>query len=162
MATTTKKLSTEPLSLDKKTAHPCDLVDEKRNYRAVIQLGNAKRWKGFGGGTWKKDESKTKHDKKNREIAHFDFVPAIHETGPISGSTLNGLISHHNSWLEANAERRPEGQMARQLLVVDFHETSEVPPEFARSVGGTQTMHMLETIVRSIMEPLIDKLTPTK
>ncbi len=162
MAAHTKKLSMKQLSVDEAKANPRELAAEEKNYRAVIQLGNATRWKNFGGGTWKKDESRTKRDKHDKEVAHFDFVPAIHETGPISGRTLNGLISHHNSWIEANATQRPEGQMARQLLVVDFHETDEVPPEFAKALGGTQNMHMLETIVRSIMEPLIEKLTPTK
>ena len=158
----TKKLSTDQLSLDKAKSSPLEYADEDKNYRAVIQLGNSTRWKEFGGGKWKKDESKATHDKNGKGIAHYDFVPAIHETGPISGSTLNGLISHHNMWLEDNAKMRPEGQMARQLLVVDFHETEEVPPEFANALGGAQNMHMLETIVRSIMEPLIERLKPTK
>lgn len=155
---------------------PIDLraIDETAVYRAVIQLGSGISWRNFRGGRWKATE---RSDGKTEMVHH----PGLHETGPIKGSTLAGLVSSHNRWHEHNRMRiqeqgtdstnssrrqkpllRPvqsdtgpvsKGCIHRQLLVVDYRKTNEVATDVGRNLTQTD-------VIRQIVKETVTAIVP--
>lgn len=140
---------TDPVALTAEAARTkgdLPYVDATKNYRAVIQVGARTRWRTFCSGEWKQESS-------GQGVTRYRHHPALHETGPISGAILNGLIGHHNRWLAFNRENKmPEGDVSRQLLVLSYNVTDEAAEDVKLHPGSPDYISKLirETVQASV------------
>jgi hypothetical protein len=139
VATTKKADKLVPVEASQVELIDLGKIDPRKVYRAVLQLGARKTWRKFGKGQWKLVASDPGTDEQQ-----YKHVPAIHETGPISGATLRGLASGHNSWVEANRDNdRLKGDVSKQLLVLSFEETDEAAEDVKASVGSPEYLNQV-------------------
>jgi hypothetical protein len=140
-----------------------DSINPDKSYRAVIQLGANRRWRQFGHGSWVLNREFTEDGVKRRSYKH---AAALHEVGPVSGSILRGLAVHHNEWLSDNATKRTigtrddktpiySGDIGRQLLIVDYNETTE-PANDNRLRVGTSAWYdqVFKSMAKSVLAEL--------
>lgn len=138
-------MTAERIDIDKVKPIDASKIDPQANYRCRIQVGARHAWRSYKGG---KVETKKNEQDGSIEIRH---IPAVHITAPLKGETVIGLAEDHNSWLESNrikampsgtnssirrtktlvpvqaSDGRPvyKGDVARQLLITDFEETTD-------------------------------------
>jgi len=106
-------------------AKPQKMVLDDRYYSCTLQLGAGISWRGYRSGEWIEDLSAPKRNPLDK---HYRMLAKIHPIRSLPGRVLNGLIGHHNGFLQHNAAHRsPEGDINRMLLVYTIAETQEEP-----------------------------------
>jgi hypothetical protein len=178
MVIQTRNLQNEAISAESVKPIALENIDPDASYEVVIQCGARRRWRSFSSGRW----VQVNEDDNHFEMQH---VPAIHETGPILGSTLLGLIQGHNAWTEANQRRevlqgtnsttsvrgRPTprravtdgdtgqpvyaGDVSKQLLVVRYEPSKKMPTDAKGLTGQAQ---MIKSIVAETISTTIKSL----
>lgn len=128
------KKSNEPLMV--RDATFLDYVEPSKVYRAVIQVGQSTQWRRHKGGRWETVDDKSAVGPNGEPARKVVHIPAIHETEPISGKTLNGLIAKHNQWLKDNHSQNKRGLISKQLLVLSHTETDEDPVDLPPGQRG--------------------------
>jgi hypothetical protein len=152
---------------DARERGPLEYVDPEKTYRAVIQLGTRMRWRKFGGGEFTDLKQKQADDprQQGRQPWEFKYKAAVHETGPIMGDTLNGLISQHNRWLDANVNNQfPLGLLNMQLLVLNHVPTNETAADKPSTLQlDVETIAKISAAsAREAVAATIDALTKNK
>jgi hypothetical protein len=145
-----------------KDVKPLEFVDHSKTYRVVLQIGPLVRWRRHKGGTWEnvKDDS-LMSGRNTRTQPTGDYRPAIQETDPIMGSTVNGLIQWHNDWLKANTERQGSaGLLNRQLVVLEVKETKEAPAD--KPVDMTMSPSNIAEIAAATARAVVDQMMKGK
>jgi hypothetical protein len=129
-------LSTEPIRLDSGKLRQMPYVpDDNRYYRATLQLGARRTWRNYGSGKWVKDQ--IRQAEMPEGMTAYVHKPKVHVTEPMPSWTLNGLISEHNLFLNANATGdRGLSDVGRMMVVTGYEECAApeaklgLPPGF--------------------------------
>lgn len=154
-------LSTEPIRLDSGKLRQMPYVpDDNRYYRVTLQLGARRTWRQYGGGKWVKDQ--IRQAEMPEGVTAYVHKPKVHVTEPMPSWTLNGLISEHNLFLNANSTGdRGLSDVGRMMVVTGYEECAapdakmNLPPGFenllVRSVAGAA-----QEAAKAVMATLIE------
>jgi hypothetical protein len=156
-------LSTEPVRIADRKLRPIGYVEEDgRYYKAVIQLGASRSWRTYSGGKWEKDVLGQAAARDGETV--YKHVARVHVTEPIPSWILNGLISEHNSFLNANgsgSQRDRSGDIGRMLVVTGYEECpapkmkTNLPAGFEQMMAGIAAASAQEA-TKAVMSALLD------
>jgi hypothetical protein len=143
-----------------KDLRPIEFVAHDKTYRVVLQIGPNVAWRSHratpGQHGWKNIKDTALVGRNNSQPTG-DFVPAVQETDPIMGTTVNGLIQMHNDWLVKNKEHEwPKGLLNYMFTILDVRKTDEPPVDLP--VDNRMTAENISVIAASVAKTVMDQM----
>ena len=141
------------LPLEASKIQPVDAskVNGSAFYKVAIQVGGMNPWRTYSG---KKRVEARRPTGESFDPGYEPTVFRVKES--ITGEELKGLIGEHNLWLKKYQARVPNSEVDYQLVVLEYEETTEVPPELSKvnSQGMIQAAFINQYVDRLVTEKL--------
>jgi hypothetical protein len=158
-------LAEKPLPAKRQAAQlkPLSPVPVNKVYKLTLQIGTNVRFMNALPGTWERIEPRHDQMDQRRSQQEFqaEYKPNIWISPPLSGKTVNGVISIHNAWLEANTHLAGGGAPAtlnRQLVILEMEETDEPAEDRKKSftMGRDAMKEMITEAVGAAVKATTD------